>query len=222
MFGDVGDPNALFSKFTDSLAASDINALAGLVVSNVSSKPAALHYGDDVLTGGNGNAANMLVGDAYELSSRGLGGNDVLTGGGAGTINMLVGDAMTMEGRARGGKDILVSGEGQDTMYGDSVNGGGRGGADKFVFAPGNGQDVIEDFHVRERDRIDLSTFEGDDFRSFSTLVASGRMQDTDGGVMIDLEEVSRRDVDIEGTLQNTVLLAGVTVADLSSSVFIF
>jgi hypothetical protein len=102
------------------------------------------------------------------------------------------------------------------------VYGGGRGGEDKFVFAPGNGVDTIEDFSVRERDKIDLSAFEGDDFRNFGTLVASGRMQDSDGGVLIDLEEVTRRDVDVEGTLQNTVLLVGVTVADLSSSSFIF
>jgi hypothetical protein len=47
-------------------------------------------------------------------------------------------------------------------------------------------------------------------------------MQDSDGGVLIDLEEVTRRDVDVEGSLQNTVLLVGVTVADLGSGSFIF
>ena len=66
-------------------------------------------------------------------------------------------------------------------------------------------------------DKIDLTAFAGlADFKSFKTLAASGRMEDVGNGVLIHL------DPNYGYSTDNTVLVVGVGLADLTSVCFIF
>ncbi|MDB5871341.1 MAG: hypothetical protein JWQ07_783 [Ramlibacter sp.] len=222
MYGDVGDSGFPGSSASD---APQVDALFahGFAAphADLIAQPVRLTYGNDVLTGGD-QAINFMAGDTEVLHDGARGGNDVLTGGGFGTLNVLVGDAFTIEAGARAGRDVLISGHGNDQMWGDaSAEMNGTGGADCFVFSEDNGADVIGDFRVGDRDRIDLSSFTGADFRSFATFVASGRMQDDGGGgVILYLGPEVRQAVELSGP--STVVLTGVSTDDLSATSFIF
>jgi hypothetical protein len=176
-----------------------------------------LLYAGDTLMGGNGYAINFMVGDASTLYSGDVGGNDTIIGGN-GAQNTLIGDSLWNDGGI-GGKDTLVSAAfTNDEMYGDTYyDNYGLGGADKFVFQQGNGNDVIYDFRQYEGDKIDLTAFRGlAEFKNFNTLMASGRVDSTYEGTLLQL------DPGYADSGSNTVLLAGVNPWDLSASSFIF
>ena len=119
--------------------------------------------GRDVLEGGRG--ADRLRGDGGGDALDGGAGRDVLNGGRGGDVV-----------RGRGGDDRMLGGSHSDTLRGgagDDALFGGRGGdrlvggagddrlvggtgADVFVFARGSGRDVIDDFSLRQGDRLDL------------------------------------------------------------------
>jgi hypothetical protein len=148
--------------------------------------------GNDRMTGGDGNALNLLVGDAMYMVDAAVGGHDHLEAGNTGLgdalqelvdgflppevgipQNLMVGDAFYLGGSAVGGKDKLTSGTGNDLMFGDAlfVSDSALGGADTFVFRPQNRQDVIGDFHSAEGDRIDLKAFKFVDFAALSARI---------------------------------------------------
>jgi len=104
--------------------------------------------GDDYLVGGDGNddldgawGNDLIYGDNGNDQLTGGHGNDQLYGG--------------------GGRDFLYGQDGNDILNGDQGNDvltGGLG-VDTFVFS--EGQDVVTDFNIFDRDRINLSGFQG-------------------------------------------------------------
>lgn len=110
--------------------------------------------GNDQLIGGAGN--DRLQGDAGNDRLKGEAGNDRLDGGA--DNDTLEGGAGndTLDGGA--GADVLRGGAGKDALNGaagtDRLNGGE--GADSFVFGRKYGFDRIEDFNLREDDRLVL------------------------------------------------------------------
>jgi len=158
---------------------------------------------DNSITGNARN--NSLLGQAGNDSLLGLDGDDRLDGGtgndaligGAGNDNLIGG----------AGNDSLDGGIGTDTLAGGTGNDTLKGGvhADLFVFATGSGQDIIVDFQPGT-DRISLV---GLGFADFAAVLAA--TEDTGGGARIALTP----------DLVNTVLLAGITEAQLGAGDFI-
>ncbi|MBC7604026.1 MAG: type I secretion C-terminal target domain-containing protein [Ramlibacter sp.] len=217
MYGDIGfsDSGGLPFPFLGGPFGPVLPAGKSLVV--VSNDFGSHHFANDKITGGSGNAENFLVGDAHSIGSDSQGGNDILVAG-DGYHSAMVGDSIDLWGK--GGNDRLYSGQGNDEMWGDAQNmhGDARGGADRFFFGPDNGNDVIYDFHVRDKDRIDLSAFSsaGADFRNFAAFMTSGRAEQTDDGVVLHLDLASATSED------NTVLLMGVELQSLVRASFSF
>ena len=230
MYGDLGDysfgvpgftalPDEFQSLAGDFNAADALGALGG--VAPLERSEAAL-YGSDQLFGGAEQAENFMVGDAPALYSGDVGGQDLLVGGGASTINALIGDAISIAEGAFAGKDVLVSGAGEDDMWGDAMEEmAGFGAADRFVFGPGNGNDTVHDFRLADRDKIDLKAFgHTGDFRNFRAFMESGRAENVEDGVVLYLD-VDEGQQTAQGR-GDTVLLVGLTVEDLTASMFIF
>jgi hypothetical protein len=218
MYGDVGE----FGFF----GPRSLSALEG--PGSLADNEFVIEYGDDVLTGGMMQAENMMVGDAAELAEGSVGGRDLLIGGGEGTENTLVGDAMAIWEGASAGRDVLVSGAGDDVMWGDAMEVmEGIGAADRFVFSAGNGNDRIEDFSAADGDKIDLRAFgkEGD-FRGFNAFLNSGRVEEGEDGVILYLDAEGglepRGDVSAEDHLDGSITLVGLSVEDLTASMFAF
>lgn len=209
-YGGIFFPTSEFSV-EDAGFLLDLSGLSGIGAEAVEVQQ---RYGNDTLTGGETQALNFMVGDAGELYWGDQGGNDVLHGGGASSMNQMVGDAHWIYEGARGGNDRLISGAGDDQMWGDASEGmDGIGGADRFVFRRGNGSDSIEDFRKSDGDKIDLSAFD-DLFADYSALAASGRLQQQESGVWIDLSEPASEE-------DHGVLVVGVSISDLGSAAFL-
>jgi len=229
MYGDVGSSDGIFappllvggkvdlSTFKEAHPADFKTSLDGLDTVEFKGGLEGVHFGKDLIIGGSGNAMNFMMGDANTIGSDSVGGNDTLIAGDS-IENILVGDAMFIGEDGRGGNDRLVSGAGEDQMYGDALEfNEGRGGADRFVFAPKNGNDVVFDFHASERDKIDLSAFKGiDGFHSLGTMIAAGRIEQSDGAVVIHLDLVDPH------SDANTVTLVGVSIEELGRGSFNF
>ncbi|WP_439136450.1 calcium-binding protein [Roseicyclus sp.] len=158
-------------------------------------------FGDDTLDGGDG--FDRLFGGA---------GHDLLLGGGGP-------DALFAEA----GNDTLIGGDGDDRLYAgggfDRLEGGagndqlwGNFNWDIFIFADGHGQDTIGDFEARNPwERIDLSQISAlSGFADYTAFAATGAVTTTAGGVLIDTGS------------GNSILLSGVTLADLDNTDFIF
>lgn len=144
--------------------------------------------GDDTLLGQNG--FDILIGED---------GNDSLDGGNAGD---------TIDGGA--GNDTILGGEGKDSLIGggsaDTINGGegndtliGGAGNDTFVFNSRWGDDQLDDFSDNDAERIDFSSVGA--ITDFTDLV-DNHIRDNGGTAEI-----------FAG--QNTILLVGVTVAEI-------
>ena len=105
--------------------------------------------GDDYLEGGDGH--DLLIGDFVSSGN----GNDTISGGsGNDTIYAKDGDDLVYGGSDN---DLITGLGGNDTLYGengkDTLIGGA--GADQFVFNDlSEGIDVIQDFTIRESDKI--------------------------------------------------------------------
>jgi hypothetical protein len=211
--------------------------LPSLVVGDAETMSGHASGGFNVITGLGTRGAITLAGDALTMSGQAQGGHNQLTGNEA---QVMYGDAQTISGFAQGGHNTLVDtttiGEvisGQTTMYGDgqSLLGHASGGfntlvsgfaddimwgsaatvspnatvgPDTFVFSPPNGHDQIMDF----RPGVDLIELNGFGFTSFDQLKAD--FQTTPDGVLIGFDAL------------NSILLHGVTVAQLSPSDFLF
>jgi len=109
----------------------------------------------------------------------------------------------------RGGNDVLLGGDGNDTLQGGEGNDYLVGGAgnDLFVFHSGFGFDTIEDF-VAGPGTEDVIQFDSSDFASFEEVLANSAVEGD--GVRITVDD------------NNSVFLAGVQLADLSSADFAF
>jgi len=149
--------------------------------------------GDDNLAGGLGNDA--LNGGSGDDILSGNEGEDTLTGGSG--DDQLLGNT---------GNDRLTGGSGNDLIEGGAGNDILTGGSDfdTFHFAAGFGQDRIEDFGVSDPDRI---SFEGL-FDGFNAVLAATTQVGND--VVITVDD------------QNTLLIAGTTLANLGADDFRF
>ncbi|WP_048441045.1 hypothetical protein [Caenimonas sp. SL110] len=236
MFGDVGEVDSFM--FSDSFPIFFPPMSGKVATDEIAGKRGwePIDHGNDVLTGGEHNALNILIGDAMLISDGDVGGNDELYGGGADTINLMVGDGYVMYEYGVGGNDKLYSGVGNDMMFGDSMQGyfmparidlialddgpmdAQFGGADKFYFDRNNGHDQIGDFNAWQGDKIVLRALgdESDDFAYFAAFQASGRIEEVEGGVLL------RLDVHSADSESNTVMLVGVNIEELTASAFIF
>lgn len=144
--------------------------------------------GNDQLRGGNGN--DRLQGDAGSDRLLGEAGNDRLEGGSENdTLEGGAGND-TLDGGA--GADVLRGGPGKDSLAGaagaDRLNGGE--GTDTFVFGRKYGFDRIQDFNLREDDRLalDRGLLEGVKLSAtgLTNKVLSQVVKVTDEGVLFD------------------------------------
>lgn len=179
--------------------------------------------GNDTITGGDGqdtmfghSGSDELIGNAGHDSLSGQGGRDLLQGGlgedtlkgGGGRDTLEGGDGEDLL-KGNGGRDSLDGGGSYDTLHGGGGNDTLTGGslADVFVFTNGHGVDVITDFNV-------LSSLEKIDLSGVSSINSMADLNDAaaDGvnGVIIATGGV------------NSILLEGVSEADLVESDFIF
>lgn len=237
----IDDPETGFWNITE-WALDDNGIPPGLMEGDRNSGTGGVNGGSDTLTGGKGrDVYNYLVGDADILKNAATGGGDTLIGGDfVDTDNVLIGDARELDG-SRGGNDRLISGAGVDLMWGDAqtLTNGAIGGADIFTFRTNCNDDAIFDFNRSEGDKIDLSAFNTGRknmtaFKNFETFIASGRVVDTAGfsydtnivssivdetfsggpGILIDLS--------VSANSRGSVYIEGLSVGDLTSSMFQF
>ena len=184
-----------------------------------------------VLTGSvNGGGGNdTVLGSAVADFALGQEGDDVLRGF-AGHDSL---DGGLDNDRVEGGlgDDTLIGDAGFDTLYGnggdDLLNGGGRtdqivggkgddtmtggGGGDIFVIRRvGNGDDEVTDFQ-NNADVVDISAFGVQNFNALKN--SFNALSQTTDGVLVDLEAAGG---------SGSILLKGVTVADMDASDFIF
>jgi hypothetical protein len=168
-----------------------------------------------------GSIINVMTGDAMGIADGGRGGFDTLTGGNSReTLSILVGDAFFIEDDGFAGKDTLISGSGVDIMVGDAFEDASIGAADRFVFRSNCNEDIILDYSYAEGDKIDLSALNtgrtnATDFKNFSTLMASNRITDVEGGICIDL------DLNLSDSIDNNVVVLGISRAELLSDMFV-
>jgi hypothetical protein len=157
----------------------------------------------DALTQNGGNGDSTLTGTAGDEALNGGNGRDMLSGG-AGADTLSGGNGTdTLQGGA--GIDRLDGGNGSDVLDGgagdDRLIGGA--GPDRFVFQAGFGHDVVADF-----EHGDQLQFAPAVFASFTA-------------VMDHAQQVGL-DVVITDAAGDTVTLAGVQLASLRSSDFLF
>ena len=175
--------------------------------------------GDDLLFGEG--LADVLLGDAGQDTLVGGNGHDRLWGGDG--DDRLEGGADDDQLRGENGRDTLEGGDGHDRLWGgsgfDRLDGGagddelhGNANGDTFVFTDGHGRDTIQDFDAASPlERIDLSGLTAlAGFADYTAFAATGAVRPVAGGVLIDT-----------GGGQS-ILLAGVALADLDNSDFIF
>jgi Ca2+-binding RTX toxin-like protein len=159
--------------------------------------------GNDTISGGAGN--DSLNGGSGRDKLRGEGGRDDLQGGG--DKDKLWGGAGGDNLGGGGGNDKLWGNGGSDTLDGGAGNDvliGGKGG-DVFIF--GAGADSIRDFNTGQAgELIDLNNAGGID--SFDDLITN-HAADTNDGVLITVSN-------------NSLLLEGITIADLQADDFLF
>ena len=175
--------------------------------------------GNDLLDGGDrhdrlygGEGDDTLLGGAGGDILDGGDGNDSLSGGE--DNDRLWGSAGNDTMQGDDGNDRLFGGIGEDVLYGGAGNDTliGGAGSDVFIFANGHGRDTISDFDASDSfEKIDLSAITGlSSIADYDALFGTGAVTSTGGGVMIDTGG------------GNSILLAGVNIALLDNSDFIF
>ncbi|HEY8615852.1 ExeM/NucH family extracellular endonuclease [Phenylobacterium sp.] len=156
---------------------------------------------DEALNGGNGSDHVSGLGGADTLT--GGNGNDTVLGGQG--IDRLDGGNGNDSLSGGEGRDSLSGGNGNDTVLGDAGDDRltGGNGNDRFVFGTGFGRDVVQDF-----DHGDQLQFAGGVFSSYADLLTHAQQAGAD--VVIALDPA------------NSVTLAGVELASLRASDFLF
>ena len=145
---------------------------------------------------------NTVAGDTLQLGE----GHDLVYGGGGDDLIDGHGGYDLLRGGL--GNDSLAGGTGEDQLYGDLGHDNLRGdaGADRFYFS--QGLDVVTDFSVADGDMIIIGTdFQDEDHDSFADLMAHS--QETAGGLLLTSSDSA-----------STLLLAGITKADLTDAAF--
>lgn len=216
MYGDAGDDKMIGDASDDFLyggLGSDIviglagdDYIYGRDESVTSGGLSPSDVGGDFLYGGRGN--DYIYGNIGDDVLRGNRDHDIMAGRdgvdrmyGGGGNDFLDGEAGDDFLLGENGNDVFHSGTGNDRMTGGA-------GADTFEMDYLMGYDTILDFEVGV-DSIDLSAFTGpDDFATFADVTAAA--SDRSSGVRIDLANDA------------TLLLVGVTEAQLSAGDFIF
>ncbi|CAN7616306.1 Ig-like domain-containing protein [Phenylobacterium sp. LjRoot225] len=163
--------------------------------------------GDDTVT------AHTAYGDAQSLTDYAQGGDDLVAGrvDYPNFISSLYGDGAELLGHAQGGDDTLVGTDhAPDVMWGDAatVAATATTGADLFVFHLNDREDKIMDFEPG-KDRIELVGLGVTGFADLST-----HFQTTPDGVLIGFDPT-------DGAA-NSILVRGVTVAQLTAGDFVF
>jgi len=166
--------------------------------------------GDDTVTG------PIAFGDAHSLSDYAQGGDDLVTGKDQSPYwrNLLYGDGAELLDYASGGNDTVVGiSTAADRMWGDAatVQSTATTGADLFVIRPDGGRDEIMDFEPG-KDRIEL-----DGFGLTGLADLSSHFRTTADGVLISFGPEDP----IYGA-DNSILVRGVTVAELTAGDFVF
>ncbi|MGB0507350.1 MAG: calcium-binding protein [Pikeienuella sp.] len=165
--------------------------------------------GDDFLRGGAGR--DRINGDDGNDNIAGGGGRDFLNGGagddriaGGSGKDRLIGNAGNDTLSGGDGRDILHGGQGADTLIGgagdDRLSGGAK--ADTFVFRKGHGNDTITDFNTD----LDNLKFEIDGLTAADLTITAAS-----SGALIEIAD-----------LNQTVLLRGVEIDELSADAFLF
>lgn len=157
--------------------------------------------GNDTLYGGRGDGADTGTND---LIDGGAGDDQIFASAGNDSVRGGSGDDNIFSG---GGNDTVDGEAGADTLWGGGGNDRFTGGAgsDLFVFEAGHGDDTVTDFDVNE-DRLQLSATTTDFTDAQSVIDAS---TSTGSGVRIDLGG------------GDSLVLQGVSLADLSNVTFI-
>ena len=165
---------------------------------------AKLRLGFEDTPGGGAGDYNDVV---FDLEVVPINGDDTLSGGaGNDTLVGGAGDDTLLGGN---GSDDLVGGAGNDVLIGGAGNDGLTGGVgdDLFVFDDGEGIDTIADFEAGagSDDVIDVTAVRNID--SFAELQAKFSDNGTDTTIQLDAE--------------NSIVVLGVTVADLHQDDFL-
>ena len=161
--------------------------------------------GDDTILGGQDD--DRIVAGRGHDQAKGETGNDIIFGGtGSDRLNGGNGNDRLFGGDGKdrlmgdGGKDRLDGGAGNDRMFGGD-------GADSFVFS--EGQDIVLDFDPTVAgEKINLRGVAS--IEDYDDLVNGGHLRAVGSSAVID---------DLNG---NTMLLAGVSVAELHAGDFLF
>jgi len=174
--------------------------------------------GNDRISGTVGN--DIIAGNAGDDTIAGNAGDDIILGGrGADFLLGNKGSDMLFGGREN---DTLYGGQGDDFLSGDAgddfLSGDvgndtlyGGEGSDTFAFGIGSaGNDVIGDFALNGTTTGDKIQFEGLGSNYDSYAEVMGAAQQTVDGVLFDFGG------------NRSLLVEGVTVADLTSDYFVF
>ena len=168
-------------------------------------------FGDDTINGGSGDDT-IYGGHGNDFIDGGQ-GSDVIDGGfGNDTLHGKNGDD-----RIRGshGNDLLFGGSGADNLDGRFGDDAIYGGTGDDILAGGPGRDV---FHFDERHGIDRIT----DFRRHQDRIDVSKLP-VGGFENLSLKTVRRGvRIDLTGVGGGTVLLVGLTLADLNATHFVF
>ncbi len=165
--------------------------------------------GHDTLEGGDGD--DILEGNAGNDTLAGGAGRDKLDGGSG--EDQLSGGEAEDEIKGGDGNDVIDAGAGHDMIEGEKGNDtiAGGTGADAFMVSPDSGDDVVLDFEAA-----------GDAQGAFDHIAFMGilpehvTVTDTAAGALV------RWDTNGDGTAEGSVVLQGLTRADLRQSDFMF
>ncbi|SDD68353.1 calcium-binding protein [Ruegeria marina] len=159
--------------------------------------------GNDTIAGADG-SDDLWAGDGADLVFSGAGNDRAAGAGGDDTVWGGAGNNVIF---GADGQDELRGGAGDDTLYGGAGDDSLTGGLDRDVFVFGNGADLVLDFQATPTgDIVDLRFASG--IEGFADLQAN-HMTEAGGGTMI-----------TDG--MNSMTLAGVSMAQLTSDHFLF
>jgi len=207
LFGADGNDTVLAGGWDDGLVSDNgLFDIGEQIVSGTDDNVLWAGLGDDIVFGSAG--ADMLGGRDGNDTLNGGAGNDTIFGGASNHADEIFGGAGDDILFSGAGNDEVNGGAGADTLYdadGNDMYTGGSG-VDTFIFSAVGGADQITDFNVNE-DVLDLA----DTFTSFSSILS-----------VLAASSIVSEGVLIDTGAGNSVLLEGVTMAELESVEFVF